>query len=168
MVLRLTQEEVLHIQVEDMAKNVIIFGADMGNSAHADNKKKDMLILGKGLTQGLDGTTLITEKLYSIIFTAANKTFCLSLHYNGDNSYLFVDGKEIINFKAEDSEIVPYPLCQENISKDFDSSNAARTGLTGYVYDFSVDYWAIANDKMLDIHKYLMENYNIVSNVWIY
>ena len=48
--------------------------------------------------------------MYSTNFTVDNKTFCLSLHYNGDNSYLFVNGKEIINFKAKDSEIFPYPL----------------------------------------------------------
>ena len=53
--------------------------------------------------------------MYSPNFTVDNKTFCLSLHYNGDNSYLFVNGKEVVNFKAEDSEIVPYPLCLGNI-----------------------------------------------------
>ena len=84
------------------------------------------------------------------------------MHYNGDSSYLFLNGKEITNFKAKDSEIVPYPLCIRNISKDFDPSNAAKTGLNGYVYDFSVDYWAIANNKILDIHNYLMEKNNIV------
>ena len=73
------------------------------------------------------------------------------------NSYLFVNDKETINFKAKDSEIVPYPLCLENISKDFDPSNAVKTGLNGYVYDFNVDYWSIANDKILDIHNYLMK-----------
>ena len=74
------------------------------------------------------------------------------MHYNGDNSYLFVNGKEIINFKAKDSEIVPYPLCLGNISKDFYLGYMEKTGLTGYIYDFSVEYWAIANDKILDIH----------------
>ena len=73
------------------------------------------------------------------------------MHYNGDSSYLFVNGKEIINFKAKDSEIVPYPLCLGNISKYFDPSNATKTGLRGYAYDFSVNYWAIANDKILNI-----------------
>ena len=57
--------------------------------------------------------------MYSTNFTVDNKKFCLSLHYNGDNSYLFVNGKEIIKFKAKDSEIVPHPLCLGNISKDF-------------------------------------------------
>ena len=89
--------------------------------------------------------------MYLPNFTVKNKTFCLSLHYNRDNSYLFVNGKEIINFKAKDSEIVPYPLCLGNIPKDFDLSYMEKTGLTGYIYDFSVDYWAIANDKILNI-----------------
>ena len=95
--------------------------------------------------------------MYSTNFTVANKKNCLSLHYNGNSSYLFVNDKEIINFKANDFEIVPYPLCLGNISKYFDPSNAAKTGLNGYVYKFSVDYWAIANDKILDSHNYLMK-----------
>ena len=98
---------------------------------------------------------------FIMYFTVAKKTFCLSLHYNGDNRYLFVSGKEIINFKDKDSEIVPYPLCLGNISKDFDPSNAVKAGLDGYAYDFSVDYWAIVNDKILDIHNYLMKKNNI-------
>ena len=75
-------------------QNVLIFGADMSSSIHIDNKKKDILVLGKGPTQGLEHT-LTAEKMYSINFTVTNKTFCLSLHYNGANSYLFVDGTEI-------------------------------------------------------------------------
>ena len=98
--------------------------------------------------------------MYSTNFTVYGKKVCLSLHYNGDNSYLFVNGRQIVNFRAKDSEIVPYPLCLANISKDFSISNA--TGLHGYVYDFSVDYQAIENDKIPDIHRYLMKKNNIV------
>ena len=100
--------------------------------------------------------------MYSTNFTVANKKFCLSLHYISGSSYLFVNGKEIINFKAKDSEIVPYPLCLGNISKDFTISYRLETGLLGYVYGFIADYWAIANDKILDIHKYLMKKNNIM------
>ena len=75
-------------------QNVLIFGADMSSSAHIDNKKKDILVLGKGPTQGLEHT-LTAEKMYSINFTVSNKKFCLSSHYNGANSYLFVNGTEI-------------------------------------------------------------------------
>ena len=83
------------------------------------------------------------------------------MHYNGDSSYLFVNGKKIINFKAKDSEIAPHPLCLDNISKDFTIPYRLKTGLFGYVYDFGIEYWAIANDKILDIHKYSMEKNNI-------
>ena len=86
-------------------QNVIIFGVDTSSSALIDNKKKYILVLGKGLTQGL-GHTLTTEKMYSINFTVTKKKFCLSLHYNGANSYLFVNGTEICKLKANDSEIL--------------------------------------------------------------
>ena len=118
---------------------------------------------GKDFIQGIDGTTIYPEKMFSTNFTVANKNFCLSLHYNGDSTYLFVDGKEIINFKAKES--VPYPLCLGNISKDFDLGYIEKTGLIGYIYDFSVDYWAIAKDKILDIHKNLMKKNNLIQNV---
>ena len=131
-------------------RNCIIFGVDMSSSVHIDKKKKDILILGKGPTQGLEHT-LTAEKMYSINFTANNKKFCLSLHCNGANSYLFVNGTEIIKFKAKDSEIVATPLCLGNISKDFSVDNMKNTGLSGYVYDFRVDYDVIAVDDILDI-----------------
>ena len=62
-------------------QNLINFGVDMSSSAHIDNKKRDILILGKGPTQGLEHT-LTAEKMYSINFTVQKKRFCLSLHYN--------------------------------------------------------------------------------------
>ena len=133
----------------------------MSSSAHINNKKKDILVLGKGPTQGLEHT-LTAEKMYSINFTVTKKKFCLSLHYNGANSYLFVNGKEIYKFKAKDSEIVATPLCLGNISKDWSVDNMKKTGFNGYVYDFSVDYDAIAVDDILDIHKYLMKKNNII------
>ena len=76
------------------------------------------------------------------------------MHYNGANSYLFVNGTEIHKFKPKDSEIVAIPLCLGNISKDFLVDIMKKTGLNGYVYDFSVDYDAIAVDDIRDIHKY--------------
>ena len=76
---------------------------------YIDNKKKDILVLGRGSTQGLE-STLTAEQMYSINFTVTKKKFCLSLHYNEGNSYLFVNGTEIIKFKAKDSEIVASEL----------------------------------------------------------
>ena len=99
--------------------------------------------------------------MYLINFTENNKKFCLSLHYNGANSYLFVSGTKIYKFKAKDSEITATPLGLGNISNHFSVDNMKKTGLNGYVYDFSVGYDAIAVDDILGIHKYLMEKNNI-------
>ena len=89
----------------EMAKNIIIFGTDSPNSVHATNKTQNILILGHGLTQKVNNTTIYAEKIYSPNFSAENKIFCLSLHYNDDNSYLFVNSKEVTKFKAKNSEI---------------------------------------------------------------
>ena len=134
----------------------------MNSSVHVNNKKKYILILGENITQRLDDTTLTVEKKYSINFTASKKKFCLSLRYNGANSYLFVNGQEIIKFKEKHFEIVANPLCVENISEDFSVANMKKAGLYVYVYNFSVDYRATAVDHILDIHKYLMKKNNII------
>ena len=145
----------------EIGRNVTVFGVDMSSSSHIDNKKKDTLILGKRPTQGLEHT-LTAEKLYSINFMKHNTKFCLSWHYNGANIYLFVNGTEIIKFKAKDSEIVASPLCLGKISKGLSLDNMKKTRLNEYVYDFSVDYNAIAVANILDIHKYLMKKNGIV------
>ena len=134
----------------------------MNSSLHIDNKRKDILILGKGPTQGLDGHSSSAEKMYSINFTKVNTKFCLSLHYNEANSYLFVNGTEIYKFLAKVSMIVPNNLCLGNVSKDFSASNMKKTGFNGYIYDFSVDYDSTDVDDIKDIHKYLMKKNNIV------
>ena len=133
----------------------------MSSSAYIDNKNKNLLVLGIGPTQGLEHK-LTAEKMYSINFTVTNKNFCLSLHYNGANSYLFVNDTEIYKFKAKDSEILVGPTCLGNISKDWSVDNMNRTGFIGYVYDFSVDCDGIAVDDIKDIHSYLMKKNNIV------
>ena len=143
-------------------RNVVIFGVDMNSSVHVDNKGKDILILGKGPTQGLGEHSLTAEKMYSVNFTDHRKKCCLSLHYNGANSYLFANNTEIIIFKAKDSNIIATPLCLGNISKDWSVDNMKNTGLNGYVYDFSFGYNAIAGDDIKDIQKYLMKKNNIV------
>ena len=95
--------------------------------------------------------------MYSINFNVTNKNFSLSLHYNGANSYLFVNGIEIYKFKAKDSEIVATQLCLGNISKYWSVDNIKRTEFTGYVRDFSVAYDVTDVDDIKDIHKYLMK-----------
>ena len=128
----------------------------MSSSGHIDNKEKDILVLEKGPTQGLEHT-LTVEKMYWINYIVTKRKFCFSLHYNGANSYLFVNGTEIHRFNAKDSEILATPLCLRNISKDWSVDNMKRTGFNGYVYDFRVDYDAIAVDDILNICKYLMK-----------
>ena len=135
------------------ARNVINFGVDMSSSPHIDNKRKDIFILGKGPKQRSEHT-LTVEKLFSINFTEHNKKFCLSLHYHGANSYLFVNGTEIIRFKAKIVfEIVATPLYLGNASKDFFKDNMKKTEFYWFVYDFSVDYDAITVNDVLDLHK---------------
>ena len=99
--------------------------------------------------------------MYSINCTVARKKFCLSLHYNGRNSYLFVNSIEIYKFKTKDSEIVANPLCLGNISKDWSTDKMKKTGFNGYVYDFSVDCNATDVDDIKDIHKYLMKKITV-------
>ena len=130
-------------------------------TAHVDDKKKDILVLRVGPTQGLEHT-LTAEKMYSINFTVTKKKFRLSLDYNGANSYLFVNGTEIYKFKTKDSEIVASPLCLGNIFKDWSTDNMKKTGFNGYIYDFSEDYDATDIDDIKDIHKYLMKKNNTV------
>ena len=116
-------------------QNIIIFGAYMSSSVHANNKTKNILIFG--ITQGLDDTTLTAEDMYSINFTVSRKKFCLSLHYNVANSYLFVNGTEVIKFKAKNSKIVANLLCLGNTSEDFSEANTNKTGLYGSAFNFS-------------------------------
>ena len=104
-------------------KNVITFGVDMSSSVHVDNKKKDILILGIGPIDGLDNTTLTAEAKYSFNFSRSNKKFCLSLHYNRRNSFLFLNATKIYQFKAKDSAIKKDPLQLRSISGDFSGNN---------------------------------------------
>ena len=132
----------------------------MSSSTKTDNRKKDILILGKCPTQGLEHTHS-AEKIYSINFRGKNRKFCLRLHYNKKNSYLFVNGTEIHKLKSKDSEILAHLLCL-HISKDWSVDNMKKTGLNCYVFSFSVDYDPIAVDDILDIHKYLMKKNNMI------
>ena len=133
--------------------NLIIFRVDMSSSVHVDHKEKDILISGEArvIWQNSD-----CKKDYSIDFTVTRKKFCLSLHYNGASSDLFVNGTKITKFKAKyfvDFEIVATPLCLGNILKDFSADNMKKTEFSGHVCHFSDDYDAIAVDDILGIHK---------------
>ena len=103
----------------EFGKNVTRSGVDNSSSVHNDNSYRDILILSKSLTQGLDDTILTAEAQYSINFSGQQKKFCLSLHYIGNCSFLFVNIIRIHQFKAKKSKLNAYPLCLSNISKDF-------------------------------------------------
>ena len=103
----------------------VIFEVDMSSSMHIDNTGKDILILSKGPTQGLN-QTLTAETQYSISFIRPDIKFYLSVHYNGSNSFLFVNARKIYQFKVKDFEIKKYLLCLENISKDFTANNIQK------------------------------------------
>ena len=101
--------------------------------------------------------TLTSEAEYSINFKISQRKFCLSFHYNGSNSLLFLNATNIYQFKAYDFERKKYALCLGNISKDLTANNMKKTGRNGYVYDFSVDYNIIDTSNIIDINKYLMK-----------
>ena len=95
--------------------------------------------------------------MYSRKFTQPTTNFVLSLHYNGDNSYLFVNGKQELKFKAKTESLVKEKLCIGNLSDQWTTSESEKTGLYGNIYDFVVDYEAIIGVKAIyDMHRYLM------------
>ena len=106
-----------------MGRNVIIFEAYMRSSVHVDNKGRDILILGEGPTQGLNDTTLTTEAKYPFNFTQSERRFVLSLHYNGSNSFSFVNATKVYQFTAKNPEIKDCAQCLGNISEDFTIEN---------------------------------------------
>ena len=102
---------------------------------------------------------IAAEKIYSINYAESGKN-SLSLYNNGAASYLFVNGVGIQKFKAKDPEINAVPLWLGNISNNFSVDHLKKTRFNGHVYNFSVDYHAIAVDDILNIHNYLMKKYD--------
>ena len=100
---------------------------------------------------------LLCNQKFTINSTQPRKTFILSLHYNGSNSFLFVNATKIYHVKAKEFEIKDYALCLGNISKDFKIDIMKRTGLKRSVKFFSVDFNSIDTNNILDIHRYLMK-----------
>ena len=117
----------------------------------------------KDFVQGINDTTLYADKVYSQNFTQPSKKFVLSLHYNGDNSYLFVNGKEELKFKAKNDQILKEKVCLGNLSKEWTTNNSTKTGVYGKIYDSVVDYEAINGAKQIyGMHRYLMKKHDIV------
>ena len=136
------------------ARNVLIFGADMSFSVYTTNRENHIYLIGTGLTQGINDTTIYAEKNFYRNFTDFGKKFVLSLHYNGDNSYLFVNGRQELKFKAKTDQLVKEKLCIGNLSDQWTTSESEKTGTYGKIYDFVVDYEQISGVKTIyDMHR---------------
>ena len=163
-------EEFTHVRNEDnfnhtsSARNVMIFGADMSFSKHANNKANNIYVMGKDYIQKINDTTIYTEKMFYRKLTDPGHKFILSLHYNGDDSYLFVNGREELKFKAKTDQIINNQLCLGNLSFDWTKDESKKTSLYGNIYDFVVDYKAIVGTTTIyDMHRYLMTKHNIIT-----
>ena len=143
-------------------RNVLIFGVDMSFSVHATNRANNIYVMGDVLTQGIHDTTLYVEKNYYRNFTNPGKKFVLSLHYNGDDSYLFINGRQELKFKCKTDQLVKEKLCIGNLSNQWTASESEKTGLYGNIYDFLVDYQAIVGvGPIYNMHRYLLTKHNI-------
>ena len=112
-----------------MARNVIIFGADMSFSKHANNKANNIYVMGKDYIQKINDTTIYAEKMFYRNFTDPGHKFVLSLHYNGDNSYLFVNGKQELKVKTKTDQTIQKNLCLGNLSNDWTKNESSKTSL---------------------------------------
>ena len=145
-----------------LTRNVIIFGADMSFSKDANNKRNNIYVMGQDYVQRINDTTIYAEKMCYRNFTYLGKKFMLSLHYNGDDSYLFVNGRQELKFKAKIDQLVKEKLCIGNLSDQWTTSESEKIGVYEKTYDFVVDYEQIAGTtKIIDMIKYLMTKHNI-------
>ena len=145
-------------------RNVIIFGVDMSFSKDANNKANNIYVIGEDYIQKINNKTIYAEKIYYRNFTDPGKKFVLSLHYNGNNSYLYTNGDQELKFKAKADQLVKEKLCLGNLSDQWTTSESEKTGLHGKIYDFVVDYEQIpGTDKILDMHRYLISKHTIIS-----
>ena len=122
------------------ARNVLSFGVDINFSVPATNRVNNIYVMGTSLTQCINDTTLYAEKNFYRNFTDFGKKFVLSLHYHGDNSYLFVNGNQELKFKAKTDQLVKEKLCIGNLSDQWTTSESEKTGTYGRIYNFVVDY----------------------------
>ena len=144
-------------------KNVLIFGVHESSLIRSNNKTNNIYVMGKDFVQGINDTTLFADKVYSQNFTQPSKKFVLSLHCNGNDSYLFVNCKQKLKFKCKTDQLVKENLCLGNFRDQWTRSESEKTGLYGKIYDFVVDHKAINGVKQIyDMHRYLMTKHNIV------
>ena len=134
----------------------------MSFSIHATNRANHIYVMGDGFAQGIHDNTIYAEKNFYRNFTDPAKKFVLSLHYNGDESYLFVNGRQELKFKCKTDQLVKEKLCIGNLSDQWAASESEKTGLYGNIYDFVVDCEQILGvGPVYDFHMYLMIKRNI-------
>ena len=139
------------------ARNVLIFGVDNSSSSHTDIRKNKFLILNEGPTYDINKRFSLLEKNFSINFSKARSKFCFSLHYNGDNKYLFLNGKEIFTLKANNGNVKSSTwFFLDSIFDRFHAAKSREVSLGGNINDFSVVSTAIDKPDILNICKYLM------------
>ena len=119
----------------------------MSFSQHTSNRANNVYVLGHQFIQGINETTIYAE---------SDKRFLLSLHYNGDSSYLFINGVEQLKFKSKVNYL------EKNLFRLVFTKHGKKTGVHGNIYDCSIDYWPIDTGKTRDIRRYLMKNNLIV------
>ena len=136
----------------------------MSFSKHANNKANNIYVMGKDYIQKINDTKIYAEKMYYRNFTDPGKNFVLNLHYNGNNSYLYVNGNQELKFKVKTDQLVKEKLCLGNLSDQWTTSESEKTGLYGKICDFLVDYKHVAGTaKILDMHRYLINKRTIIS-----
>ena len=108
------------------ARNFLIFGTDMSFSTHANNRANNIYVMGELFIQGINNTTIYAEKKFYRNFTDPGKKFILSLHYNGDDKYLFVNGRQELKFKCETDQLVKEKLCIGNLSDQWTTSESEK------------------------------------------
>ena len=134
----------------------------MSFSIHATNRANNIYVMGDLFVRGINDTTTYAGKKFYRNFTDSGKKFMLSLHYNGDDSYLFVNGRQELKFKCKTDQLVKEKLCIGSLSDQWTTSESPKTGLYENIYDFVVDYEQIFGVKAIyDMHRYLMTKHNI-------
>ena len=124
----------------------------MSFSIHATNRANHIYVMGTDFIQGINGTTIYAEKNVYRNFTDPGKKFMLSLHYNGDDSYLFVNGRQELKFKCKTDQLVKEKLCIGSLSDQWTTRESEKTGLYGNILGVKAIY---------DMHRYLMTKHNI-------
>ena len=146
-----------------LGRNVIIFGADMSFNMQIIKQTIFTLwvkiVFKKLMILQYTQKKCIIETLQILV-----KKCVLSLHYNGNNSYLYINGNQELKFKAKTDQLVKEKLCLENLSDQWTTRESEKTGLYGKIYDFVVDYEHVAETtKILDMHRYIITKHSIIS-----